>query len=337
MARALDRLFARLRSRSDIAQLRDGARSRAAALHRVAVRPRDPATERPPTTLGAYLRLMRFDRPIGFFLLGWPTLWALWIAAEGPPPLWLLLVFIAGIIVTRAAGCVINDYADRDIDPHVARTASRPIASGQIKPENALALFGVLMLIALILVLTLPALAWLLAVAGALLAATYPFMKRFHHLPQVHLGAAFGVAVPMAYAAVQDSLPPIAWLLFTATLVWTVAYDTMYAMADREEDLRIGVKSTAILFGEADRVAVGVLQITTLGALALVGQNAQLGPWFYAGLGVAALLAGFQQWLIRGRDPAACFRAFLNNNWFGLAVFAGIALDFAMSATRVAV
>ena len=277
-----------------------------------------------------YARLMRLDRPIGIWLLLWPTLWALWLAAAGLPDLPILVVFVLGVVVMRSAGCVINDFADRRIDPHVARTRERPLAAGRVSSREALALFGLLMAIALVLVLFLNRLAILLALGGAVLATLYPFTKRYTHLPQVVLGAAFAWAVPMAFAAQAGEVPRLAWLLFTATLLWTTAYDTMYAMVDREDDLRIGVRSTAILFGDMDRLAIAILQGLVLFAMVLVGDAAGLGPWYHLGLLGAAALAGYEQFLIRGREPSACFRAFLNNHWFGAAIFAGLALDYAL-------
>jgi 4-hydroxybenzoate polyprenyltransferase len=279
-----------------------------------------------------YARLMRLDKPIGIFLLLWPTLWALWIAGEGKPDLLVLGVFVLGVILMRSAGCVINDYADRNIDPHVARTRNRPIASGEVTPREALILFGVLCVLAFMLVLLMNPLTVYLSFIAVALAALYPFMKRYTHLPQVVLGAAFGWAVPMAFAAQTGEVPRVAWLLFVATVLWATAYDTMYGMVDREDDLKIGVKSTAILFGESDRVVTGVLQLLALGALALAGQAALLGGYFYFGLALAAGLALYQQYLIRERDPAACFRAFLNNQWFGAAVFSGIVLAYLAGA-----
>ena len=277
-----------------------------------------------------YARLMRLDRPIGIWLLLWPTLWALWLAAAGLPDLPILVVFVLGVVVMRSAGCVINDFADRRIDPHVARTRERPLAAGRVSSRETLALFGLLMAIALVLVLFLNRLAILLALGGAVLATLYPFTKRYTHLPQVVLGAAFAWAVPMAFAAQAGEVPRLAWLLFTATLLWTTAYDTMYAMVDREDDLRIGVRSTAILFGDMDRLAIAILQGLVLFAMVLVGDAAGLGLWYHLGLLGAAALAGYEQFLIRGREPSACFRAFLNNHWFGAAIFAGLALDYAL-------
>jgi 4-hydroxybenzoate polyprenyltransferase len=275
-----------------------------------------------------YALLMRLHKPIGIFLLLWPTLWALWIAGRGSPDPLVLLVFVAGVVLMRSAGCVINDYADRHFDPHVARTRERPIAAGRVTPREALILFVLLCLIALALVMLMNSLTRWLSLGGVLLAATYPFMKRYTHLPQIYLGAAFGWAVPMAFAAQTGAVPRVAWLLFVATVLWATVYDTMYAMVDREDDLRIGVKSTAILFGEADRAIIAVLQLLLLLALVLTGQLAGLGIYYYFGLLLALAFAVYQQYLIRDRDPAACFRAFLNNNWFGAAVFGGIVLHY---------
>lgn len=276
-----------------------------------------------------YVKLVRLDRPIGIYLLLWPTLWALWIAAQGIPDLGILFIFIAGVVLMRSAGCAINDYADRDFDPHVERTKARPLAAGQITGKEALGVFAALTLVAFCLALQLNALTITLSVVAVLLAVTYPFMKRFHHLPQVHLGAAFSWAIPMAFTAVTGEMPPlVAWLLFVAALLWTTAYDTMYAMCDREDDLKIGVKSTAILFGQHDRLAVGVLQVLTLLTLAWVGMLAGRGVWYWMSLLVAAGLSVYQQWLIRERDPQLSLRAFLNNNWLGMAVFIGLAVDY---------
>ena len=275
-----------------------------------------------------YAYLMRLHRPIGIFLLLWPALWALWIAGEGSPDPLVLFVFVAGVVLMRSAGCVINDYADRDFDPHVARTRGRPIAAGQVTPRGALILFAVLCLLALGLVLLMNSLTIWLSLVGALLAVTYPFMKRYTHLPQVYLGAAFGWAVPMAFAAQTGEVPRVAWLLFVATILWATAYDTMYGMVDREDDLKIGVKSTAILFGESDRLIIAIIQAVLLLALVFAGQAAGLGIYYYFGLLLATALLVYQQYLIRERRPAACFKAFLNNNWFGAAVFGGIVLDY---------
>ena len=275
-----------------------------------------------------YVLLMRVHRPIGSLLLLWPTLWALWIAGAGRPDPGIVFVFVAGVFVMRSAGCVINDYADRGIDPHVRRTMDRPIASGKVEPREALVLFAVLCLVGFGLVLTLNGLAVMLSFAGAALTAGYPFMKRWTHLPQVHLGVAFGWGIPMAFAALTGGTPPLAWLLLTGVVAWAVAYDTMYAMADREDDLRIGVKSTAILFGDADRVFVGVAQITVLAVLVLAGRQADLGVFYNVAVAMGAALFLYQQRLIRNREPAACFNAFLNNNWVGALVFGGIVIDY---------
>jgi 4-hydroxybenzoate polyprenyltransferase len=278
--------------------------------------------------LREYALLMRLDKPIGFFLLLWPTLWALLIAGEGRPDAQVLLVFILGVLLMRSAGCVINDFADTGIDRHVARTQNRPLAAGRISQVEAIVLFVLLCLAALGLVLLLNTLTVLMSLVGVLLAATYPFMKRLTYLPQVYLGAAFGWAVPMAFAAQTGSVPPVAWLLFTATVLWATAYDTMYAMVDRGDDLALGVKSTAILFGESDRQIIGVIQLMVLVCLVMVGVQVELGWLYYAGVGVAAGLAFYQQGLIRYREREECFRAFLNNNWFGAAVFVGLLMDY---------
>jgi len=275
-----------------------------------------------------YAYLMRLHKPIGIYLLLWPTLWALWVASEGRPDLLVLFVFVSGVVLMRSAGCVINDYADRNFDPHVLRTKDRPIAAGHVSPKEALLLFCVLCIVAFGLVLLMNSLTIWLSLAGVLLAATYPFMKRYTHLPQVHLGAAFGWAVPMAFAAQTGEVPKVAWLLFVATVLWATAYDTMYGMVDREDDLKIGVKSTAILFGDSDRIIIAIIQFLALAALLLVGYTAALGAYYYFGLLLASSLALYQQYLIRDREPKACFQAFLNNNWFGAAVFAGVVLDY---------
>lgn len=275
-----------------------------------------------------YIYLTRLHKPIGIFLLLWPTLWALWIAAEGWPDPLVLFVFVTGVVLMRSAGCVINDYADRDFDPHVARTKDRPIAAGKVSPKEALWLFAGLCVTAFLLVLLMNWLTIALSAVGALLAASYPFMKRYTNLPQVYLGAAFGWAVPMAYAAQTGEIGRVAWLLFIATVLWATAYDTMYGMVDREDDLKIGVKSTAILFGSSDRLIIGLLQLVLLLDLLLIGRTVGLGQYYYFGLLVAAALSLYQQYLIKDRTPALCFQAFLNNNWFGAAVFAGVFLDY---------
>ena len=292
-----------------------------------------PLGTRVSNRLWQYALLIRLNRPIGIYLLLWPTLWALWIASEGRPDSKVLIVFCLGVVLMRSAGCAVNDYADRNIDPLVRRTQNRPVASGQVKPQEALTVFAVLSLLAFLLVMLMNALTIWLAVVGVLLAGSYPYMKRFHNLPQLHLGIAFGWSVPMAFAAQTDQFPPpIAWLLFLATVLWAMAYDTMYAMTDREDDVKIGVKSTAILFGESDRLIVGIIQTLLIFCLIIVGYLAELGIPYYLGLAVAASLAIYQQRLIAHREPDKCLRAFLNNHYFGMAIFGGIALHFVVSA-----
>ena len=299
--------------------------------------PPQPAAEpRWRERLRQYWRLVRGDRPIGWLLLLWPTWWGLWLAADGLPPLWPLLVFSLGVWLTRSAGCVINDYADRWLDGSVERTRHRPLATGAVSGREALAVFAVLMLVAFALVLTLNRLTIYMSVVGVFLAASYPYLKRYTYLPQVYLGMAFGWGIPMGFAALTGSVPPIAWVLYVANIFWATAYDTWYAMVDREDDIRMGAKSTAILFGDMDLAAQGVLYACMFVALALVGRDAALGPWYWAGLGVAVVLVAWEFGLARGRDREACFRAFLHNNWVGLALFAGIALDFALRAKVVA-
>ncbi len=278
--------------------------------------------------LQQYALLMRLHRPIGIFLLLWPTLWALWIAGSGYPNVLVTTVFILGVIIMRSAGCVINDYADRHIDPHVRRTRERPLAAGRVSESETLTLFVILCLLAFGLVLLLNILTIALSIIGVMLAATYPFMKRYTHWPQVYLGIAFGWAIPMAYAAQTGNVPMLAWGLFLINVLWTVAYDTMYAMADREEDLIIGVKSTAILFGNADKAIVAGLQISVLLLLLWIGKEINFGAFYYLGVFMAACLAIYQQFLIKNREPARCFQAFLNNHWFGAMIFAGIAVDY---------
>lgn len=275
-----------------------------------------------------YIRLMRLDKPVGIYLLLWPTLWAVWIAADGNPSWWIVLVFVLGVVLMRSAGCVINDYADRHIDNKVERTRERPLTSGQVTEKEALILFTALALCAFMLVLTLNKLTIILSLGGVLLAASYPFMKRYTHLPQAYLGAAFGWAVPMAFAAQTGQLEPRLWWLFLATLLWALIYDTMYAMVDREDDLKIGVKSTAILFGQYDRLIIGLLQLSMLAVLLLVGQSFELGAIYYGSLGITAVLMVYHQWLIRRRDRPSCFKAFLHNHWIGLVIFLGIVLDY---------
>ena len=279
---------------------------------------------------GHYIQLMRLDRPIGILLLLWPTLAALWIAAEGWPDTLVLIIFTLGVIVMRSAGCVINDYADRHIDGQIVRTMNRPLATGALDENDALRLFAVLGVIAFLLVIFLNDLTILMSVVGLFLAATYPFMKRFTYLPQVYLGAAFGWAIPMAFAAQTGSVPMIAWLLFIANVIWSTIYDTFYAMADREDDLLAGVKSTAILFGNDDKVIIAVLQVTFLVAMLMVGSQLEMSFAYYIGVLVTLILFVYQQHLIRDRGPAECLRAFLNNNWVGAALFAGIVAHYAV-------
>lgn len=277
-----------------------------------------------------YWQLMRFDRPIGTLLLLWPTLWGLWLAAEGVPRADLLVIFILGVILMRAAGCVINDFADRKVDGRVERTKDRPLAAGRVQPREALILFTCLVLMAFGLVLFTNVFTVWLSFGALALAACYPFMKRYTHLPQVVLGAAFSWSIPMAFAAQTGEINPHSWLIYTAVVVWTVVYDTFYAMVDRDDDLKIGVKSTAILFAEQDRVITGSLQVIVLVTLMMVGQRFELGAFYSLSLLVVAGLFIYQQYLIREREKAACFKAFLNNNWVGCAVFVGIAADYFM-------
>jgi 4-hydroxybenzoate polyprenyltransferase len=279
-------------------------------------------------TLREYALLMRLHRPIGIWLLLWPALWGLWIAGEGRPDPRILILFVVGVVVTRSAGCVINDYADRDFDPAVARTRDRPLAARRIVPAEALFLFLALGLVAIWLALQLDPYAQLFAVAGALLAVTYPWLKRVVHLPQFYLGVAFGWSIPMAFAALTGEVPKIGWLLLTAVVLWAAVYDTMYAMVDREDDARIGVKSTAILFGEADRLIIAAMMAMMLFALTLAGREAGLGHWYHGGLIAAGILFLYELWLIRRREPDACFRAFNNNHYVGMVVFIGLALDY---------
>jgi 4-hydroxybenzoate polyprenyltransferase len=277
-----------------------------------------------------YILLARLDRPIGILILLWPALWALWVASEGKPDPLVLTVFCLGVVLMRSAGCVINDYADRDFDPHVERTKLRPIAAGKVETKEALTVFVILCLCAFGLVLMLNAYTIFLSFGGAFLAASYPFMKRYTQLPQAYLGIAFGWAVPMAFAAQQNNIPPVAWVMYLAVVLWALVYDTMYAMVDKDDDLKIGVKSTAILFGDYDRHIMAILQLVIIGLLVKVGLMQQLGWSYYLGLTVATGLSAYQQKLIFHRDKKRCFQAFLNNNWFGLAVFAGILVDYSL-------
>lgn len=290
-----------------------------------------PAAKQTALSIGQrvrlYWQLMRMHKPIGALLLLWPTLWSLWLAADGVPRWDVMVIFVLGVFVMRSAGCVINDFADRKVDGHVKRTRERPLVSGQVSSGEAIALFIGLCLLAFGLVLLTNPLTIQLSVGGVLLAFCYPFMKRYTHLPQVVLGAAFAWAIPMAFAAQSGALGVEVWLLYTAVVLWTVVYDTFYAMVDRDDDLRIGVKSTAILFGEQDRLMTGVLQALTLYALVMVGSRFELGTFYYISLGAAAALFAYQQYLIRFRQREACFKAFMNNNWVGLAIFIGVVVD----------
>jgi len=278
-----------------------------------------------------FIQLTRMDKPIGIYLLLWPTLWALWVAAKGVPSLSNLLIFVFGVILTRAGGCVINDFADRKVDGHVKRTVQRPLVSGRISSKEALVFFALLMGISFLLVLCTNAPTIALSFGGLALAASYPFMKRYTYYPQVVLGAAFSWGMPMAFTAETGSLPAAAWLLYIANLLWTVGYDTYYAMTDRDDDLKIGVKSTAILFGDADRIIILSLQGLALGCLLLAGAQFELGGWFHLGLLAAAACFVWEFWYTRDRDPQRCFRAFLHNHWAGLAIFVGIVLNYALA------
>lgn len=278
-----------------------------------------------------YARLMRLNKPIGIWLLLWPTLWALWLAGGGKPDQGLFVVFVIGVVVMRSAGCVLNDYVDRNIDPYVERTRARPIASGAVHPVEALTLFLALGLIAIGLATMLNRPAQLLAVVAAGLTIVYPFIKRLVSIPQFILGAAFGWAAPMAFAAHTGATSQLAWLVFGTALIWAVIYDTFYAMVDRADDRKIGVKSTAILFGDMDLFVIGGLQLLMLLALSLIGVRAELGPWYYASIGVAAILMAYHQWLARERDPDGCFRAFRHNHYIGMVVFIGILLHYSFN------
>ena len=283
---------------------------------------------KPLSRMGAYARLVRLHQPVGIYLLLWPTLWALWIAGEGRPDERVFIVFVLGTIVLRSAGCIINDYADRKIDAHIWRTRDRPLATGEVSVREALILFVVLMLVGLGLVLTMNRLTQTLAVIGAMITIVYPFTKRLISFPQFVLGVAFAWGVPMAFAAQLATVPPIGWVMFAATIAWGVIYDTEYAMADRDDDLKIGVKSIAILLGGLDRAFVAAMQVLFIAALVWIGQSTGLGAWFFFGLAIAALLFLYQQYLIRERDSVDCFAAFKNNAALGLCVFVGLVLEY---------
>lgn len=283
------------------------------------------------------IELARLHRPIGIWLLLWPVLWALWIAGASHPTARVLVIFVLGTVAMRSAGCVINDLADRDFDPFVKRTRDRPIASRRIAPSEAVAWFAMFIAIALALVLQLDTHTARMSIVGAALAISYPFFKRFFPLPQFYLGVAFSWGVPMAFMAETGVIPRVAWIIFFAGIIWAAVYDTMYAMVDREDDLKIGVKSSAIVFGDLDKLIIGMLQVLMLFALYLVGTNMEYGYWYNAGLVAAAVFFVYQQWLIRKREPAACFAAFLNNQYVGLCVFVGIVLEYAFRAPETVV
>ncbi len=274
-----------------------------------------------------FLELMRFDKPVGTLLLLWPTLAALWIAADGTPSPGVLVIFILGVIVMRAAGCVINDYADRHVDGEVARTRHRPIVDGRITPTEALLTFAALCLSAFVLVLMTNTLTIMLSLGGLVLVAVYPYMKRHTHLPQVVLGAAWAWAIPMAFAAQAGELVTGLWVFYVAVVLWTVGFDTFYAMVDREDDIKAGIKSTAILFDDMDLTMIGILQGLTVFALILTGQNFERGLWYFVGVGIIGILFLYQQMIARNREPAACFKAFRNNNWVGLVLFLAVLMD----------
>src|ERR1700722_1052362 len=288
-----------------------------------------PAFHRLSRRIEEYWELARFNRPVGTWLLLWPGLWALWIAGEGQPNQKVLIVFVLGVIVMRAAGCVINDFADRNIDPHVRRTRDRPIAARRVSPREALWLFVVLIAVALYLVTRLDFLTIKLAFIGAALTISYPFVKRVFPMPQLYLGISFGGwSVPMAFAAESGAVPRVAWVLYIAAVMWAAIYDTMYAMVDREDDLKVGVKSSAILFADMDKLLIGVMQAMMLFALVLAGRSMKFGHWYDAGVIAAGLLFLYQQWLIRKREPAGCLKAFFNNQYVGAVIFVGIMLQY---------
>ncbi len=278
--------------------------------------------------LTQYYYLMRLDKPIGILLLLWPTLWALWIASKGAPHLDILIIFVLGVVVMRSSGCVLNDLADRNFDRHISRTRDRPITSGKVKFYEAMGLFTVLLFCALILVLNLNDFTFKLSFVGVFLAIIYPFMKRVTYLPQVFLGLAFAWSIPMAFAAQTNSIPDIAWLLFITTVLWAIVYDTMYAMVDRVDDIKAGIKSTAILFDDADKIIIGLIQIMILFSQILAGYKLELGKYYFTGVAFASLLSVYQQYLIKDRIAKNCFRAFLNNQWYGMVIFTGIYLNY---------
>ena len=280
--------------------------------------------------LTLYERLMRLDKPIGTLLLLWPTFWALWIAADGRPSWWLVWIFAFGTLLMRSAGCVVNDYADIDYDRHVKRTADRPLTAGRVSRKEALLLAAGLAACAFMLIIKLSTLVWALSAVALFLAISYPFTKRFFVLPQAYLGVAFGFGIPMSFAAVLDRVPPIAWLLLLANIFWAIAYDTEYAMVDRDDDLKLGIRTSAITFGSFDVAAVMICYTATFAILAWIGVSRQMGPLYFAGLVVAMLMALYHNALIRDRSREGCFKAFMHNNWLGAAVFAGLALDYAV-------
>ena len=286
--------------------------------------------------LDRYEKLMRLDKPIGILLLLWPTLWAVWIAADGRPPWLVVWIFVLGTVLMRSAGCVINDYADRDFDPHVERTRLRPLAARTVTPREAFILCGFLVLCAFLLILPiLTPLLFGLSVGAVFLAASYPFTKRFFALPQAYLGVAFGFGIPMAFAAIRGEIPLLAWLLLVANICWALAYDTEYALVDRDDDIRIGIKTSALTFGRFDIVAIMFCYVATLALLGWVGRQLGFGWPFALGLGTAAGIAGYHYTLIKDRDRMRCFKAFLHNNWFGAAVFAGIVADYLLRSPKV--
>jgi len=294
-----------------------------------------PGKPGPTQQLRHYAQLMRLDKPIGIWLLLWPVLWALWLAGEGHPDSGVFSVFVLGVIVMRSAGCVLNDLVDRNIDPYVERTRHRPIASGAVTPIEALTLFAGLSLIAIGLAAMLNKPAQILAIVAAGLTLGYPFIKRFVSIPQFFLGAAFGWAVPMAFAAQTGMTEQLAWLVFGTALVWAIIYDTFYAMVDRDDDIKVGVKSTAVLFGDLDLFVIGGMQLLMLAALLFIGDMAELGFWYYLSIGISALLMGYHQWLARERQKSGCFAAFLNNHLIGMVVFIGIVLHYTFSPVVV--